>query len=78
MTWEIIAAILTLLGGFISVGTLVWKLAAAVNKLDCTVTSLHDWVEKQSEKNKAFYAKLEDHEKRISILELCDIHKEDV
>ena len=44
MTWEIVAAILTLLGGFVSVGTLVWKLAAAVNKLECTVSSLHEWV----------------------------------
>ena len=69
MTWEIVAAILTLLGGFISVGTLVWKLAAAVNKLECTVNSLHEWVEKQSEKNRAFYERLENHEKRIYSLE---------
>ena len=44
MTWETVAALLTLLGGFVSVGTLVWKLAAAVNKLECTVSSLHEWV----------------------------------
>lgn len=74
MTWEIVAAILTLLGGFISVGTLVWKLAAAVNKLECTVNSLHEWVEKQSEKNKAFYERLENHEKRIYSLETRGEH----
>ena len=44
MTFEIVAGILTLLGGFISVGTLVWKLSAAVNKLECTVSALHEWV----------------------------------
>ena len=54
MTFEIVAGILTLLGGFISVGTLVWKLSAAVNKLECTVSALHEWVEKQADKNRNF------------------------
>lgn len=69
MSWETVAALLTLLGGFISVGTLVWKLAAAVNKLECAVSSLHEWVEKQSDKNRSFYEKLENHEKRLYRLE---------
>lgn len=69
MTFEIVAGILTLLGGFISVGTLVWKLSAAVNKLECTVSALHEWVEKQADKNRNFYEKLENHEKRLYRLE---------
>ena len=50
MTWEIVAGILTLLGGFIWVGTVAWKHSAAVNKLECTVSALHEWVEKQADK----------------------------
>ncbi len=69
MSWEIIVGIITLIGCGISVGTLVWKLSSAVNRLECAVNNLIDWTAHQSIKNKEFYGMLNDHEKRISILE---------
>ena len=69
MTWEIVAGILTLLGGFISVGTLVWKLSAAVNKLHSTGSGRLECGETQADKNRNFYEKLENHEKRLYRLE---------
>lgn len=73
MTWEILSALIVVVGTLISLGTVLEKLIRVLTRLDDTVKQLRADLDRQREENreshKRIYDRLDDHESRIVELE---------
>lgn len=73
MTWEILSALIIIVGCLITLGGVLVKLVRVLTRLDDTMRQLRGDLDRQREDNreshKRIYTKLEDHEHRISELE---------
>lgn len=73
MTWEILSALIVVVGTLISLGTVLAKLIRVLTRLDDTVKRLRADLDRQREENreshKRIYDRLDDHESRIVELE---------
>lgn len=73
MTWEILSALIVVVGTLISLGTVLTKLIRVLTRLDDTVKQLRADLDRQREDNreshKRIYDRLDDHESRIVELE---------
>lgn len=73
MTWEILSALIVVVGTLISLGTVLAKLIRVLTRLDDTVKQLRADLDRQREENreshKRIYDRLDDHESRIIELE---------
>ena len=73
MTWEILSALIVIVGTLISLGTVLAKLIRVLTRLDDTVKQLRADLDRQREENreshKRIYDRLDDHEQRIVELE---------
>lgn len=73
MTWEILSALIVIVGTLVSLGTVLAKLIRVLTRLDDTVKQLRADLDRQREENreshKRIYDRLDDHEQRIVELE---------
>lgn len=73
MTWEIMSALIVIVGTLVSLGTVLAKLIRVLTRLDDTVKQLRADLDRQREENreshKRIYDRLDDHESRIVELE---------
>ena len=73
MTWEILAALITIVGSLVALGTVLAKLVRTLTKLDDTLISLKSDVDRLRESNheshKRIYEKLDGCSVRITELE---------
>lgn len=73
MTWEILSALIVVVGTLISLGAVLAKLIRVLTRLDDTVKQLRADLDRQREENreshKRIYDRLDDHEQRIVELE---------
>lgn len=69
MTWEIFAGLATAITAFLPILSVVLKLNRSLVSLEAAVKQLHEYMEKQSEKNHGFSDRLLDHERRLIRLE---------
>ena len=69
VTWEITAGIVTLLGAFISVMSVVVKVNGTMSRLDEAVRRLRESIEAQQRQSEGFARTLAAHETRITVLE---------
>ena len=73
MTWEIMSALIVIVGTLVSLGTVLAKLIRVLTRLDDTVKQLRANLDRQREENreshKRIYDRLDDHESRIVELE---------
>lgn len=73
MTWEILSALIVVVGTLISLGTVLAKRIRVLTRLDDTVKQLRADLDRQREENreshKRIYDRLDDHESRIVELE---------
>lgn len=70
MTWEILAALITICGFLITLCTLVYKFSKALTALETAVTVLKEDKTDNKDEHKKMRGKLEDHETRIGKLEI--------
>ena len=73
MTWEMLSALIVIVGTLVSLGTVLAKLIRVLTRLDDTVKQLRADLDRQREENreshKRIYDRLDDHEQRIVELE---------
>lgn len=73
MTWEIMSALIVIVGTLVSLGTVLAKLIRVLTRLDDTVKQLRADLDRQREESreshKRIYDRLDDHESRIVELE---------
>ena len=69
VSWEIIAGLVTLVGAFISVMTVVVKVNGTLTRLDEAVRQLREALAEQQKQSDAFADTLASHETRIALLE---------
>ena len=73
MTWEILSALIVIVGTLVSLGTVLAKLIRVLTRLDDTVKQLRADLDRQREENreshKRIYDRLDNHESRIVELE---------
>ena len=76
MSWEIVLGLITISGAMIALGTILYRLAAVITKLDVTVNNLVKWQEKADSKQDNIEKNVDrheitlvNHEKRITVLE---------
>jgi hypothetical protein len=73
MTWEMLSALIVIVGTLVSLGTVLAKLIRVLTRLDDTVKQLRADLDRQREENreshKRIYDRLDDHESRIVELE---------
>lgn len=73
MTWEMLSALIVIVGTLVSLGTVLAKLIRVLTRLDDTVKQLRADLDRQREENreshKRIYDRLDDHESRIIELE---------
>lgn len=73
MTWEIMSALIVIVGTLVSLGTVLAKLIRVLTRLDDTVKQLRADLDRQRvenrESHKCIYDRLDDHEQRIVELE---------
>jgi hypothetical protein len=73
MTWEILSALIIIVGCLITLGGVLVKLVRTLTRLDDTMAQLRVDLNRQHDENKEshkrIYDKLDDHEKRIVELE---------
>lgn len=73
MTWEILSALIVIVGTLVSLGTVLAKLIRVLTRLDDTVKQLRADLDFQRvenrESHKRIYDRLDDHEQRIVELE---------
>ena len=73
MSWEIMSALIVIVGTLVSLGTVIAKLIRVLTRLDDTVKQLRADLDRQREENreshKRIYDRLDDHEQRIVELE---------
>ena len=73
MTWEILSALIIIVGCLITLGGILVKLVRTLTRLDDTMAQLRVDLNRQHDENKEshkrIYDKLDDHEHRIGELE---------
>lgn len=73
MTWEILSALIIIVGCLITLGGVLVKLVRTLTRLDDTMAQLRVDLNRQHDENKEshkqIYDKLDDHEHRIGELE---------
>ena len=73
MTWEILSALIIIVGCLITLGGVLGKLVRTLTRLDDTMAQLRVDLNRQHDENKEshkrIYDKLDDHEHRIGELE---------
>lgn len=73
MTWEIISALIIVVGCLVSLGGVLAKLIKTLTRLDDTIAHLKIDLNRQHDENKEshkrIYDRLDDHEQRIVELE---------
>lgn len=73
MTWEIVTGLIVLVGCAISVGTIVYKLANILTKLEAAIESLRQTIEliktNNAEEHHEIFEMLKAFEKRLSTIE---------
>ena len=73
MTWDILAALITIVGSLIGLGTVLAKLIKTLTKLDITLTQLqrelNEFKTDNKESHSRIWDKLDDHDERIHNLE---------
>ena len=73
MTWEILSALIIIVGCLITLGGVLVKLVRTLTRLDDTMAQLRVDLNRQHDENKEshkrIYDQLDDHEKRIVELE---------
>ena len=73
MTWEILSALIVIVGCLITLGGVLVKLVRTLTRLDYTMAQLRTDLNRQHDENKEshkrIYDKLDDHEHRIVELE---------
>lgn len=73
MTWEMLSALIVIVGTLVSLGTVLAKLIRVLTRLDDTVKQLRADLDRQRvenrESHKHIYDRLDDHEQRIVELE---------
>lgn len=73
MTWEIISALIIVVGSLVSLGGVLAKLIKTLTRLDDTIAHLKIDLNRQHDENKEshkrIYDQLNDHEQRIIELE---------
>lgn len=73
MTWEMLSALIVIVGTLVSLGTVLAKLIRVLTRLDDTVKQLRADLDRQRvenlESHKRIYDRLDDHEQRIVELE---------
>lgn len=73
MTWEMLSALIVIVGTLVSLGTVLAKLIRVLTRLDDTVKQLRADLDRQREENreshKRIYDRLDNHESRIVELE---------
>ena len=74
MTWEILAALITVVLALVTLGTVLGRLIRTLTKLDCAVESfgatISDMKAKSAKTHAVIFDKLEKHEEQISGHEL--------
>lgn len=74
MTWEIVVGLITISGAAVTLGTVLARLVRTLTRLDVTLTALDKTVGDDRRINNAehtaFRGKLDNHEGRISKLEI--------
>ena len=76
MTWEILMGLIAIVGALISLMNVVVRVNRTLTSLEDAVERLNQNVKDQSEKNRQFYEKIGDHETRLSLLESDSERKE--
>lgn len=71
MEWTIVTVIIALVGLFLAVGKPILGLNSSVTKLQLSVDKLESYQKTQDEQIKLHNTKLEDHEHRITVLEIA-------
>ena len=73
MTWEMLSALIVIVGTLVSLGTVLAKLIRVLTRLDDTVKQLRADLDRQRvenrESHKRIHDRLDDHEQRIVELE---------
>ncbi len=73
MTWEILSALIVIVGCLITLGGVLVKLVRTLTRLDDTMRQLRGDLDRQHDENKEshrrIYDRLDDHEHRIVELE---------
>lgn len=69
MTWEIAIGMFGIVSAFGAVMSVVVKVNSTLSRLECAVTQLKEFMERQSAKNEHFYTELAEHARRIDTLE---------
>lgn len=69
ISWEITVGIITLVGGLISVMSVVVKVNGTMTRLEEAVRQLRDFIEDQDRRNERFVKTLASHETRLALLE---------
>ena len=73
MTWEMLSALIVIVGTLVSLGPVLAKLIRVLTRLDDTVKQLRADLDRQREENreshKRIYDRLDNHESRIVELE---------
>lgn len=69
MTWEIFLGIVALFSFVSAIAAIIYKLSKVLTSLEATVNNLSDTLKDSKTDRKEMHEKLDDHEKRIGILE---------
>lgn len=74
MTWEIVTGLIVLVGCAISVGTIVYKLANILTKLESAIESLRETISliktSNADDHKKIFESIENFEKRLTDIEI--------
>ena len=62
MSWEIVLGLITISGAMIALGTILYRLATVITKLDVTVNNLVKWQEKADSKQDNIEKNVDRHE----------------
>lgn len=69
MTWEILVGLITVFSACVTLCTLIFKLSKTLTALEAAVKALIEYKSESKEEHDGMHKQLEDHEKRINILE---------
>lgn len=69
MTWELLAALITIFTACVTLCTLIFKLSRTLTALEAAVKALIEYKSESKEEHDGMHKQLDDHEKRINILE---------
>ena len=69
MTWEIVLGLFAILSAFIAVFNVVVRVNKTLCSLEAVVKQIKECMDRQSEKNGVFYARLSEHAIRLTRIE---------